>query len=111
MTPLAHRIVKELTLPQNQRSKDVGRIRDRMDDVHCFEVSEISEAAEAMSTRLLETGIDDELMFLPAPKTWIEFERIIEGRRFRIGYLMEEREGFVSVRQKLCLCSVGSPCA
>lgn len=74
MTPLAHRIVKDLTLPVKERSKfDHGQILQQMDGVHCFEISEIHMAALDVGARSWRSG---ELMhtqaFLPAPKTWIE---------------------------------------
>lgn len=99
MTPLAQSIARELALPIKQRSADVGGIRDRMDDIHCFDVSDVEELAEGMADDMLKTGIDADLMFLPAPKTWIEFVKVIEGRRFRIGYLLEARDGFCGARE------------
>ena len=44
MTPLAHRIVKELTLPMKRRTfKDGCNLLKNMDDIHCFECTEIKE--------------------------------------------------------------------
>lgn len=87
MTPLAHRITKELTLPVKRRTFDdrAGLLR-RMDDVHCFEVSEVVGLARAMQGQMGEHGVDERSTFLPAPKTWVEWS---EGRG-RYGYLLEE---------------------
>lgn len=106
MTPLAHRIVKELTLPLKDRTfKDGSGLLKRMDDVHCFEVTEIyglaCDLAEKCGTLL---GIADEstaFAFLPAPKTWIEF-KCADGRRE--GVLLEEVSGG---RAAKCTWAVG----
>lgn len=103
MTPLAHRIVKELTLPVKARTfDDRAGLLNRMDDVHSFNVAEIYDltcylaidlhkrAVAAGELRLLETQ-----SFLPAPKTWIEWKKENGSRR---GCLLEDYGGTASVR-------------
>lgn len=99
MTPLAMRIVKEQTLPLAARRYDdrIGLI-PRMDDIHCFEVSDILPLAEELDAGFSANGYDARLTFLPAPRTWIEgrFEAgYLKGRR--IGMLLEQRDDRVTV--------------
>lgn len=90
MTPLAHRIAKELTLPLKRRTfDDRASLLRRMDDVHCFEITEITKLAAELGAEYPKYGVRDELMFLPFPKTWIE-EKTDYGRH---GFLVEESKG------------------
>jgi len=80
MTPLAHRIAKELTLPKARRTfRDGAGILDRLDDVHCFELSEVFETCGNLAERLAnDVGragrmVGENLFFLPAPRTWLEW--------------------------------------
>lgn len=99
MTPLARRIMKDLTLKPSKREMidHVGFI-SQMTDIHCFEVSEV----HPLVNDLLNKAIDEtrsggrlstvraaaaETSFLPAPRTWLEFER--DGSRH--GYLLIEK--------------------
>ena len=91
MTPLAHRIVKELTLPKRERTfVDSAGLLPRMSDVHCFEVSAVLALARELAADLLTDPRPLDtfggLAFLPAPKTWIEWGDH-EGRQ---GFLLEE---------------------
>lgn len=81
MTPLAQRIVKELMLPAGKRTfVDDGKILRTMDDVHCFETTQVSEAAMSLIGRDASqdqatkkfSSMSSVTGFLPAPKTWIE---------------------------------------
>jgi hypothetical protein len=76
MTPLAQKILNELTLPKKDRTFDdrCGLLAE-MDDVHCFECTAVAQTAFGMTDRLNDQRIDgnDKLAFLPAPKTWIEW--------------------------------------
>ena len=49
MTPLAHRIVSEAVLPMKRRTfRDRCGLTDKLlDDIHCFEVSEVYDAGSA----------------------------------------------------------------
>ena len=94
MTPLAHRIVKELTLPKRQRTLvDPAGLLPRLSDIHCFEVSAVLPIARELAAELLTDPHPLEafggLAFLPAPKTWIEWSDD-EGR---VGFLLEEMAG------------------
>lgn len=73
MTPLAYRITKQITLPLKVRSfNDNAGMLARMDDVHCFEVSEAVPLMNELARHIRRGDIDDRTSFLPAPKTWIE---------------------------------------
>ena len=89
MTPLAMLIVKDLTLPLKDRSRlDYGRLSKQMDDVHCFEISDIFDAAYELGREAFARGeLADEQTFLPAEKTWIEY-RLTDGNR--AGCLLQE---------------------
>jgi len=103
MTPLAHRIVKQLLLPPRKRSiRDHIGLLSVMDDVHCFECTEIqplitdlffSENGDDSVEMLRATGeaLIDGKCFLPAPKTWIE----VDAAHGREGRLLVERDGWI----------------
>lgn len=91
MTPLAHRIVKELTLPKRDRTFfDAGSLLPMMSDIHCFECSDVQDVAFDLVFKLDEQRNSREdisfgdTLFLPAEKTWIE-RRCAGGR---IGVLL-----------------------
>lgn len=74
MTPLALRVFRDLLLPAAKRTViDQGRVFDRLADVHCFEVSEVSSLATDLATRSMADGFDWTRTFLPFPRTWLEF--------------------------------------
>ena len=91
MTPLAHRIVKELTLPVKGRTfEDRCHLLKQMSDVHCFDVTEVIEQAEDLGRELSESGrlhTVGDLAFLPAPKTWIEWDTLSD--QGRVGVLLQ----------------------
>ena len=75
MTPLARKIVNELTLPIKQRSfRDASGLLKKMSDVHCFDCTEAYDLIESLTVDILRrpTAIGP-LAFLPADRTWIEF--------------------------------------
>ena len=89
MTPLAHRITKELTLPLKRRTfDDRAGLLPRMSDVHCFEVSEVRALAEQLAGQFPVYGVDARSTFLPAPKTWLEW---LKPNRERVGLLISEQ--------------------
>lgn len=98
MTPLAHRIVKELTLPIKDRTlTDQCGMLSRMDDIHCFEVSKIHNMAGGLAEELHDRAIANGFLsmveaqtFLPAPKTWIEWA----AGPNRYGCLLVDEGGF-----------------
>lgn len=77
MTPLLGRIAKESTLPVRERTfNDHAGLLKRLDDVHCFECSEVFDVAGELAK--VEHGKGrtlDALAFLPAPNTWLEWRR------------------------------------
>lgn len=91
MTPLAHAIVSDSTLPIAKRRHGEAMQRLRLlDDVHFFDVSAVYEAACDLSISMMKTGMPPgRLAFLPAPRTWIEWT---EGAG-RCGALLEAQEG------------------
>lgn len=91
MTPLAHAIVADSTLPVAKRRYGDAMQRLRLlDDAHFFEVSAVYEAARDLSVGMMKTGrAPGRLAFLPAPRTWIEWA---EGSG-RCGALLEAQEG------------------
>ncbi len=94
MTPLAYRIVKELTLPiKRRRFKDDGGLLPLMGDIHCFEVSEAYPLIRSFTENTV--AFDEMLAFLPAPRTWIECR--IGSARF--GIHLEEEASYAVVRQ------------
>ena len=77
MTPLAAHIIKELTLPVHARKwKDEAAILHIMNQVHCFECSAVAADAKeiSFSPQIKKNGLKSDLLFLPAPLTWIEYK-------------------------------------
>lgn len=89
MTPLAYRIVKELTLPKRERTFEGIHLPRRLSGAQCFEVTDIYDAAFEIAKDVAKVAGSETSSFLPAPKTWIE-RRNIDGSRF--GWLLEEHE-------------------
>jgi hypothetical protein len=97
VTPLAHRIVRELTLPEKERSfKDPAGLLPRMDDICCFEMSAVIDLAGQLALNLQNPeNLDKRLAFLPAPKTWIEIYTKHNDMTIRTGWLLEQTtDGF-----------------
>lgn len=76
MTPLAHRIVKDMIegrpIPGG-KDMDYADIRSRMRDVHCFEITEALPLVLELAQQLHNHGVDARSTFLPAQTTWIEW--------------------------------------
>ena len=97
MTPLAHALVKELTLPKKRRRIiDPVGLCTKMDDVHCFEVTALDIFLQEDPDKYIEnaSSLDASLRFLPAPKTWLEAE---VGRNEREGLLLIQNGDVVEV--------------
>ncbi|HVJ44650.1 MAG TPA: hypothetical protein VM639_24345 [Dongiaceae bacterium] len=100
MTPLAHRITNELMLPIKRRTfVDNCGLLGKLDDIHCFEVTPVLGVAANLAFKVEEArrdtvGICDDLLFLPAPRTWVEFE----SHGGRAGFLLEQKETHTEVR-------------
>ena len=91
MTPLAHAIVADSTLPAAKRRYGDAMERLRLlDDVHFFEVSAVYEAAHGLSEKVLESiqGGCHQLAFLPAPRVFLEWGALPHMN-------IAHREGFV----------------
>lgn len=89
MTPLAMRIARELTLPLNERTfNDRCGLLGMMDDIHCFDITEVAAVSCELGQLFRDKGIPAEAEFLPAPKTWIEYRDPSHG--YRIGALLLE---------------------
>lgn len=92
MTPLAHQLARQLTLPEMKRrlawqGQDEW-LREKLSALHCFEVSAVTELANEIGAFASTTsGVMDGLVFCPAPKTWIEGFWSSWGR---IGLLVED---------------------
>lgn len=90
MTPLAHFMAKQLTRPvRDRRVHDQCNLLGNMDDIHCFECTDIIPAVREVLDNARAGSCDrfvsttkqmiGEMGFLPASKTWIEW-REDEGR-------------------------------
>ncbi len=76
MTPLLHRVARQLTLPVKRRTIDdrSGLLR-RLDDVHPFECTAIMPFVGDLAARLWDAPDRGAVLaFLPAPRTWIEWQ-------------------------------------
>jgi hypothetical protein len=78
MTPLAMRVMRELTLPVKERTlADRGGVVPLMTDVHCFECTEIVRDAMGVAYSVAEKSgglsVLRQRAFLPADRTWIEY--------------------------------------
>ncbi len=90
MTPLAMAVVKELIKkPQDRTIIDRVGVLNRMNDIHCFEVSGVLDTLVSMLDSAGDLVVDVRSTFLPAPKTWIEFQ-VAGGDR--VGWLIDEEK-------------------
>lgn len=88
MTPLAYRIVKDMTLARNlRRFEDKAGLAKKLADAHCFDLSAVVDLIPDLSEKLLSDGSQQVLGFLPAPRTWLEF---MTPSGLRMGYLLTE---------------------
>jgi len=87
VTPLARQITRELTLPLKRRTfDDRAGLLSRMDDIHCFECTDAMPLARMLELQIPEYGTDERSTFLPAPKTWLEWQ----SNGWREGILLEQ---------------------
>jgi hypothetical protein len=108
MTPLATKIAKELTLPMKQRRFDdqAGVLSLFDQDMHCFEVSALTNSVNSVLEDPLERDDVDGAwdvwneiatmvpgMFLPSPVTWLE--QVFCG--YRMACVVREHEGGFSL--------------
>lgn len=76
MTPLAHQLAKQLVSPVKDRHPfwrdNSDNLRDMLSNTHFFECTEVLPLMETVQETSQEWF--DERTFLPAPRTWVEFE-------------------------------------
>lgn len=88
MTPLAHRIVKELTVPLKHRLFQEKWFAAHLSGAHCFDVTDVHMMAVDLCRGEFEKIRGSSITtFLPAPKTWIEYR---DKYGARTGWLLEE---------------------
>lgn len=94
MTPLAAHWMKELVASPKRGvvlwtdAAEKARATDFLTDIHCFEVTACVPVLNELS-RVIEKASDalfEDFVFLPAPKTWIEWKDKETGKR--IGVLL-----------------------
>lgn len=100
MTPLAHKLAKQLVIPPKDRQwfwrANGDSLRRMMTDVHCFEASAVLNMVGELQTqvRKLSEGAADKFFgqrcFLPAPKTWLEF--YVQEVRQRMALLLTDTD-------------------
>lgn len=97
MTPLARKIALQLTLPVSARCDhdDEARVIEKMDDVHCFDCTNINYICYEFAEKLLRQEVYiEEAAFLPAPKTWIELRCSTVDESDREAFLLiEDKSG------------------
>lgn len=90
MTPLAQKITRESTLLKRDRTfSDHDSLIKRMDDIHCFEVTDVYQLAFDLASDVERICDGPLTSFLPAPKTWIEWR---SGPGERYGLLIEQKD-------------------
>jgi hypothetical protein len=105
MTPLAHRILRDMMLPLKDRRFDVrarigvsnsGELLDHFrEEFHCFEVSQIVPLAHEIKQGFLDAACPSVAWsFLPAPRTWIEWR---DAERSRLGAMLVEHGEWAEV--------------
>src|SRR5262245_44815390 len=101
MTPLASAIVKQSILPLKKRSiKDTCGLLRKMDEIHCFECTQILPLAAELRHKIAEQGIDERSTFLPAPRTWIEFRQFFNGKDFGFARSESFHRGWLIIENK-----------
>lgn len=73
MTPIAHALAMDLMQPVKKRrfAKTASIVRP-FDDLHCFEMTAVDEAAQSLADAIVSKKPSGKLAFLPAPRTFIE---------------------------------------
>jgi hypothetical protein len=96
VTPLAKLITEQNFRRAKQREDgDLCGLYRRLDDVHCFDVTDAIDVLEDLARRIYDGAVSTgELSFLPAPKTWIEWRSPVED-------CLVERKGYL-----LCASSI-----
>lgn len=89
MTPLATRLV-EASIDQATFPDTRSYLRSVMYDVHTFDCTEVCELVEELIDASNLHDVLQTLLFLPAPKTWIEYDISKRAGSGRVGILLEE---------------------
>lgn len=98
MTPLAQAIVNDrLRLVKDRTFKDQSGLLPRLIEAHCFEVSDVFDAASGLAEDLQKRGMTlrGTRTFLPASLTWIEWAHRSEDGSItgRQGLLLDAADG------------------
>lgn len=102
MTPLAHRLVKQLVLPVAERDELLMETKfpQMLNGAVCFDLTAVREMIVEIAPKFRKAGMDSKRAFLPAPKTWLEFAGppYPDGSFNRFGYLLEQSADGLSAR-------------
>lgn len=94
MTPLAERFVRRMTLPLKDQepliSQDADVAADEIFDIHCFECTELHRVVSGIIKSEDKCKAGFSVAFLPAPKTWVEWEMDCTDFKMRIAVLFVE---------------------
>jgi hypothetical protein len=88
MTPLAYRIIKDMTLPIKRRTfHDAGKLLPHFrNEFHCFELTHVREFAQNLLFEILDAAFPSVAWsFLPAERTWLECK---DKNGDRLGYML-----------------------
>jgi len=96
MTPLAQKLVRQfIGEGTSHHLLGVDDIGEHLLEAHCFDISEIREMVNALVMDDKFISPDLSSIFLPAPKTWIEYR--IQECKFRCGVLLIETHAGIDV--------------
>ena len=89
MPPLAHRILRQKTLPLDQRHVflEDTNFAENLADAACFEMTAVAPIIRDIAKKFRQGGLDGTRAFLPSPKTWIELQAT---DLVRIGYALHD---------------------
>lgn len=92
MTPLAERVARQLLKPVTKRNPDDAlQIYKTMSGAHFFDLTQVTDQMWDVANRISDGSIEvGDLAFLPAPKTWIEYDEAKDNFRGRVAYLLVE---------------------
>lgn len=108
MTPMAQMIMR-LSMDPRARSGAPRMVKQFYNgDIHCFEVTEVAELAGELFSADKIMLAAEQLCFLPAPKTWIEYRCAFDTPPARrVGYLIEEAQDQTAIVTYAMLCADG----
>lgn len=104
MTPLAHSIARHFLEMRGKKSEDDRIAMSTVQDIHCFECTEITDLAmDLANTYLTVKKADSKYIFLPAPRTWIEIDYAELRKRDSLYSKVQTTEGYPALRMGLLL--------